>query len=249
MRKAPEGSGEDTEETGARLTRGDLLKAAAATAAGLALGIPPAASARRPRVGRPRGRSDLSGMNVVVFLSDQERRLQHFPRNWARDNLPGYTQLQANGPTFHRATTNACMCSPARSTLLTGYFPAQHGVKYTLESDMPADQYPQIELSTEFPNIATVMAAAGYDAVYKGKFHCVKAAAGGENWVPEDVNQYGFTRWNPPDAGANQDADQAGGGSVNNDGRYVYVTATWRPVTRACSSTSTTSRAKASRSA
>ena len=33
--------------------------------------------------------------------------------------------------------------------------------------------------------------------------------------------KYGFRRWNPPDAGANQDADQAGGGSVNNDGRYM----------------------------
>ena len=36
------------------------------------------------------------------------------------------------------------MCSPARSTLMSGYFPAQHGVKYTLEEDMPASEYPQV---------------------------------------------------------------------------------------------------------
>ncbi len=30
--------------------------------------------------------------------------------------------------------------------------------------------------------------------------------------MPADVNQYGFTRWNPPDAGANQDIAEEGGG-------------------------------------
>ena len=57
--------------------------------------------------------------------------------------------------TFENAFTNACMCSPARSTLMSGYFPAQHGVKYTLETDMPAPQYPQVELATSFKNPAT----------------------------------------------------------------------------------------------
>jgi len=54
---------------------------------------------------------------------------------------------------FDHAFTNACMCSPARSTLMSGYFPAQHGVKYTLETDMPAPQYPQVELATSFKNL------------------------------------------------------------------------------------------------
>jgi arylsulfatase A-like enzyme len=112
------------------------------------------------------------------------------------------------------------MCSPARSTLLSGYFPAQHGVKYTLETDMPSPQYPQVELATSFKNPATVAGAAGYTPVYKGKFHCVKPA-NGSTWVPEDVNQYGFTRWDPPDAGANQDISEEGGGGVNNDGRFM----------------------------
>jgi arylsulfatase A-like enzyme len=112
------------------------------------------------------------------------------------------------------------MCSPARSTLMSGYFPAQHGVKYTLETDMPASEYPQVELATSFKNPATVVAAAGYTPVYKGKFHCVKPA-NGSTWVPEDVNQYGFTRWDPPDAGANQDTSEEGGGIYDNDGRFM----------------------------
>jgi hypothetical protein len=79
---------------------------------------------------------------------------------------------------------------------MSGYFPAQHGVKYTLEIDMPAPRYPQVELSTRFRNLASVAAASGYTPVYKGKFHCNKPA-NGITWVPEDVNKYGFTRWDP----------------------------------------------------
>src|SRR5580704_4441157 len=117
--------------------------------------------------------------------------------------MPGLSRLQEHGMLFKQAFTNACMCSPARSTLMSGYFPAQHGVKYTLEIDMPAPQYPQHELSTGFKNLASVSRAAGYTPVYKGKFHCNKPA-NGSDWVPEDVNKYGFNRWNPPDAGAVQ---------------------------------------------
>jgi arylsulfatase A-like enzyme len=161
----------------------------------------------------------LGGMNVLLFITDQDRAIQHFPSGWSQANLPGVTRLQANGLTFNNAFTNACMCSPARSTLMTGYFPAQHGVKYTLEEDMPADEYPQVELPTDLPNLATVMAAAGYTPVYKGKWHLDKPA--GATWAPADVEKYGFGRWNPPDAGANQDPSQAGGGAADNYGRYM----------------------------
>src|SRR5258708_9763905 len=66
-----------------------------------------------------------------------------------RSTLFPYTTLfrsQEHGMLFEHAFTNACMCSPARSTLMSGYFPAQHGVKYTLELDMPAPQYPDISV-------------------------------------------------------------------------------------------------------
>ncbi len=204
------------------ITRGDLLKGAAAASSGLLLGARGAAAAQqaRPQPRRKPPSRKVAGMNVLVFLTDQQRAIQHFPPGWARRNMPGLTALQDHGMTFPNAFTNACMCSPARSTLMSGYFPAQHGVKYTLETDMPAPQYPQVELATSFKNPATVVMAAGYTPVYKGKFHCNKPA-NGSTWVPQDVNQYGFTRWNPPDAGANQDIPEEGGGSYDNDGRFI----------------------------
>jgi choline-sulfatase len=221
MRRARTGESDgDPEKDG--ITRSDLLKRGAVAASGLLLGghAAGAAAQARPQPRRASPAREVAGMNVIVFLTDQQRAIQHFPRGWAERNLPGLTRLQQTGLTFENAFTNACMCSPARSTLMSGYFPAQHGVKYTLETDMPASQYPQVELATSLKNPASVVAAAGYTPVYKGKFHCNKPA-NGSTWVPSDVDQYGFTRWDPPDAGANQDAPEAGGGSYDNDGRFM----------------------------
>lgn len=162
---------------------------------------------------------ELEGMNVVVFITDQQRAIMHFPPGWSEENLPAATQLQRNGVTFENAFCNACMCSPSRATLLTGRFPAQHGVKYTLEANMPDDQYPQVSLPLDLPNIATVMNAAGYHTPYKGKWHVSKPA--GSDWAPDDLAQYGFERWDSPDAGANQDLDQMGGGVADHDGRFM----------------------------
>ena len=49
----------------------------------------------------------------------------HFPAGWEAVYLPGLTRLKANGVSFSRTITTACMCSSARATLLTGFLPAQ----------------------------------------------------------------------------------------------------------------------------
>lgn len=112
---------------------------------------------------------NLQNMNVLIFVTDQERKVMDFPPAWAEQNLPGLNRLKANGLSFERAFTNACMCSPARATLLTGYFPAQHGVKYTLEQSMTGERYPQVPmpLAAQMGNLATVMSATGRTPVYK----------------------------------------------------------------------------------
>jgi choline-sulfatase len=194
-------------------TRRELLQTAAGAVPAVMLGRLAGPLAEAAAAG------PLGGMNVLVFLTDQERAIQHFPDGWAARNLPGDTCLRRNGLVFENAFTNACMCSPARSTWMTGFFPSQHRVKYTLEQDMSPPRHPQVQLATGFKNIASVVAAAGYDPVYKGKWHLDKPD--GPTWAPSDVGKYGFPRWNPPDAGANQDLSEAGGGSTNNDGRFM----------------------------
>ena len=196
-----------------RITRRELLKTMAVSGPLLKAGV----------VLKGTQSGSLPLTNVIVFLTDQERAIQHFPEGWESQNLPGLTRLKQNGLSFENAFTNSCMCSPARSTLMSGYFPAQHGVKYTLEDNMTDPvKNPQVELPADLPNIATVMAAAGFNVVYKGKWHCSKAS------TAADLATYGFQRWNPPDAGANQDPSQAGGGQtvikddLPNDQRIMF---------------------------
>lgn len=209
-----------TESERQGLTRKQLIGGGAGAAAAALLagsGVDRALAAAKG------GRRDVAGMNVILILTDQERAIQHFPQNWLRKNLPGMRRLRQHGLSFERAFTNACMCSPARSTLMSGYFPAQHGVKYTLEEDMPESEFPlQVQLPPppELANLATVTRAAGYTPVYKGKWHCSKPAIK-EDAQPSDLAKYGFERWNPPDAGANQTVPEAGGGYIDNDGRFI----------------------------
>jgi arylsulfatase A-like enzyme len=200
------------------MKRRDLLRASAVVPAVAATGTISEAEARNRHKGGG-GKRDVTGMNVVLFITDQERAIMHFPKGWEAKHMPAATRLKRTGLTFNQAFCSTCMCSPSRATLLTGYFPAQHDVKDTLEEDMPDDEFPQNPLPLDLPNLATVMSAAGYHVPYKGKWHLSKPIE--QDWTPEVVNQYGFERWNPPDAGANQDLDQFGGGDADNDGRYT----------------------------
>ncbi len=219
---------------GKQINRRDLLQA---TAAGVSL-LTMTEGATQPASAMAPWKSSLP--NILIFITDQDRGVQNFPRNWERDNLPGITRLKKHGLTFENAFTNSCMCTPARVTWLTGYFPAQHGAKYTLEEDMPASDYPQGEMPLPFPdsnaptmltlpNLATVMEAAGYNVVYKGKWHCSKPV-NREEFTPEDLSRYGFSRWNPPDGGANQEVSEGGGApgrSGNHDERYIRADGIW----------------------
>lgn len=173
-------------------------------------------------------RRTLNGMNFLLFMTDQERALQHFPSGWAEKNLPGQQRLLKYELNFTRAFCCSAMCSPSRASMMTGYFPAQHGVKWCLESSMNSNpqKWPQRILPRDFPNLATVMSASGYSTPYKGKFHLTKPPlTDPTNWTACDLDQYGFQRWNYPDAGENQAPDQFGGGKANNDGRFMEADA------------------------
>src|SRR3954454_1490511 len=100
---------DDAGKTDRGLTRSELLKAAAAATPGLLLGGRLGAAAQAAAADSARG--SLAGMNVILFITDQERTIQHFPRGWARRNLPGLTRLQQNGMTFTNSFCNSCMCS------------------------------------------------------------------------------------------------------------------------------------------
>lgn len=182
-------------------------------------------------------RADFKGKHVLLFVTDQERATQHFPPGWEKANLPGLTRLKRHGLSFTRAFTNSCMCSAARASLWSGHMPSQTSTHFTLETDMPSSRYPQNPLPkprnllgeprNAIANLAQMAQAAGYETVYKGKFHLTKPSDPSGEYTKADLAAYGYSRWNPPDAGADQSLPEGGGnplGGGNNDLRIMNST-------------------------
>ena len=170
--------------------------------------------------------------NILLIVTDQEREVMHWPDGWAEANLPARSRLLAHGLQFTRAQCNTAACSPSRATLLTGLYPAQHGVRNVIQCDNPKDavQRHLPILPSRLPNLATVMAAAGYHVVLKGKFHLSRPVQYDHEmkrhyWSDADIahlaERYGFHGWNPPDMSDPQSLTDLGGGAINNDGRFV----------------------------
>ena len=157
--------------------------------------------------------------NIVIIMTDQERRQMFWPDGWAAQNLPNRQRLVETGLSFNYAACNSTMCSPSRSTMFTGTYPAQHGVYRTLTAGgtlSPSE--PTLQPST--PNMAHLLAAAGYDVHYRGKWHMSKGADGLDP-THEDILGFGFQGWSPPEAGQDITPANFGGGDANNDERYA----------------------------
>jgi choline-sulfatase len=170
--------------------------------------------------------------NILLIVTDQERDVMHWPEGWADANLPSRGRLRARGLEFSRAQCNTSACSASRATLMTGLYPAQHGVKNLVSSDDPKDKVQRHlpVLPSHLPNLATVLGAAGYHVVLKGKFHLTRPVRYSPEhrrhyWSDADVvhlaERYGFHEWNPPDMSDPQSLSDLGGGAINNDGRFV----------------------------
>jgi hypothetical protein len=105
--------------------------------------------------------------NIIFFTTDQQQNLRWFPEGWETANLPGLTRLKNKGVSFNRAYTNTAMCTPSRTTLFTGLYPAQHRNFDTLSEGM-TQSTEEHQLDPTLPNIGTIFKAAGYDVVWKG---------------------------------------------------------------------------------
>jgi choline-sulfatase len=170
--------------------------------------------------------------NLLIVITDQEREVMHWPDGWAEANLPARRRLMANGMHFTRAQCNTAACSSSRATFFTGLYPAQHGVKNLIACDdyREAVQRRTPILSSRLPNLAKVLAAAGYHVELKGKLHLTRpvgydAKTKRYHWSEADTRHlaehYGFHGWNPPDMSNPMSLSDLGGGAINNDGRYV----------------------------
>ena len=200
------------------LSRRDFVRAGGiAVAAGAALPLLSACtttasrSPRTPRADRP---------NFLIIVTDQERFPQHWPDGWAEENLPNRQRVAAKGLTFTRAYCASAMCSPSRASLFTGVYPAEHGVTEVLQYG--SDNTDQSTLQPDRPNVATLLASAGYDVQYRGKWHIGKDPMGLQGaQSAKDLSQYGFKGWLPPESGLDEQAVYFGGGDTDYDAQYA----------------------------
>lgn len=184
--------------------------------------------------------SKLQKPNILILMTDQQTSLECWSPEWGGpENFPAMNRLKKNGLTFTNGTINSCTCTPSRVSLFTGLYPSQHGVTQMLQCDDPygnnaVKQQMQVSMSSSLQNMAKMMRSAGYEVVYKGKWHLTKPGnfirdkeKGIDQlyWTDEDVkhiaDDWGFNLWNAPDAGDNMDSGNFGGGTVNNDGRFI----------------------------
>ena len=104
--------------------------------------------------------------NVLLLLTDQERADLAAP-----DGLPVETpnldRLRSEGVWFDRAYTPTSICTSARASLLTGVYPHAHGM---LNNSHEADAI-RTELDPDRPTFGGLLAEAGYENTYAGKWH------------------------------------------------------------------------------
>lgn len=162
-----------------------------------------------------------SQMNIMLIITDQERPPMWIPSGWEAANLPNTTRLRNNGLTFSHAFCSTAMCTPSRISLFTGLYPAQNHSPWTLTEDFQQSPI-EPQLDPALPNMASCMIEAGYDVIYKGKWHLSHGIEGVDGtWIEEDPARYGFQGWDAPDAGGDTKITNFGGGIADHDQRYV----------------------------
>ncbi len=164
--------------------------------------------------------------DLILIITDEQRATQHFPPGWEEQHLKTLTFLKQNGFSFDRAFCNTCMCSPSRTSLFTGIYPAKHGVSQTLtEGGLLSPQEPTLDPS--LPNLMNTLWADGYDVQYRGKWHMSKGVAPNgtqtnyEDLTAADISLFGAMGWIAPDAGEDVNPLNFGGGFANHDAKYT----------------------------
>ena len=129
---------------------------------------------------------------MLLLITDQQRRPMHWPDEpgWADALMPNCAELARTGLTFNRGFCNTAMCSPSRSTLFTGRYPAEHGVELTLTAaDLKPDPKNLPGVIGEMKKVLSRREAPAKRVLTqfaRGLFD-IGASRGGENELPTDI--------------------------------------------------------------
>ena len=125
--------------------------------------------------------------NILFIITDHQAFFGHDRDGEFEYKHPTYEKFASEGVRFTRAYSVAPVCTPARSSMMTGVYPGTHGLMWNTEfNDVPDFSQGQ-QLYSHY------LSKAGYRNGYIGKWHC------GRERLPID---YGIEGWAMPDYGA-----------------------------------------------
>lgn len=150
------------------------LSAGAAVVAGATAGQAQAAPEPRGDVA-PR-RSLRRRPNFLIVMVDEMRTAPVYEstelQSWRNKNLKNINSLRRRGYDFQNHHIMSVACTPSRTSIFTGQYPSLHGVSQTngaAKTAIEEDMY-WLDPST-VPTMGHYFRAAGYETLYKGKWH------------------------------------------------------------------------------
>lgn len=176
-----------------------LLTSVVGSLALLVLFVPPlnAATAQRP--------------NIVFFLADDLGWADLACYGSSFHVTPNLDQLTREGMRFSTFYTAGSVCSPTRSSIMTGKYPPRTGVTDWIPGMKGANRklvqpHPVSQLALEEFSLGEAFKAAGYQTFYTGKWHL-----GGRGFMPTDQ---GFDEYVGDDGGEEEEGGGKGAGQA-----------------------------------
>jgi arylsulfatase A-like enzyme len=120
--------------------------------------------------------------NVLLVFADQMRGMSLGCMGDPDVQTPNLDRLAKEGLLFTNAVANCPVCTPARASLLTGLHPLTHRA---VCNDM--------QVSADFPTLATVLKGEGYATGYVGKWHLDGVPR--DKFTPPGPRRLGFDYW------------------------------------------------------
>jgi arylsulfatase A-like enzyme len=125
--------------------------------------------------------------NVVFILADQWRAQAFGYTGDPNAHTPAIDALAAESVSFRNAVSGCPVCSPYRGSLMTGQYPATHGL---VVNDVP--------LQPNGPTLGETFKKEGYETAYIGKWHIYGSPEGKFErrlaYVPPEA-RLGFEYW------------------------------------------------------